>query len=175
MLFKVDYLRRSSMGASRLCLEAHVIWPGFKQFGPRGQQETRGREPSGTISQSMYELIIEISKIALCSNLCSDDPFWSQICTCQDSSAVMACAKLGPDLIIIFHVRVKYKIWVMSSSTLCELGSGHVTGSIVQDLMAAFHEDISWGNEGTVINGIMWRPVKFVSTWRCISLCLDIS
>ena len=38
-------------------------------------------------------------------NIDSDDPIRSQFCTCHDSSAVMTCAKLWPDVIIIFHVK----------------------------------------------------------------------
>ena len=43
-------------------------------------------------------------------------PIRSQFCTCHDSWAVMTCAKLLPELIIIFHIRAtnifnKFVIW----------------------------------------------------------------
>ena len=44
-------------------------------------------------------------KILHCSNVLSNHSVRSQFCTCYDSWAVVACAKLLPDLIIIIHVR----------------------------------------------------------------------
>ena len=41
-------------------------------------------------------------------NLYSNDSVRSQFCTCHDSSAVMTCAKLGPDQIMIFQVKVTW-------------------------------------------------------------------
>ena len=41
-------------------------------------------------------------------NCYSYDSSRSQICTCHDSSAVVACAKLWPDQVIIFHITVTY-------------------------------------------------------------------
>ena len=40
-----------------------------------------------------------------------------------DNWAVMACAKLWADLIIIFHIRATcfFKIWIMSSENVCEM------------------------------------------------------
>ena len=38
----------------------------------------------------------------------SFNPISSQFCTCHDSLAVVACAKLRPDWFIIFHVRDWY-------------------------------------------------------------------
>ena len=46
------------------------------------------------------------------------DQINSQFCTCHDRSAVMTCAKLQSDWIIIFQVRptnIFFKIWIMSS------------------------------------------------------------
>ena len=64
------------------------------------------------ISQRVYELMVEN-----CENLHSfsydlNDPSRSQNCTCHDSSAVVTCAKLWPDQIIIFQVKL---IWIMIS------------------------------------------------------------
>ena len=42
---------------------------------------------------------------SVCSNFDSNVPIWTRFCTCHDSSAVMACAKLWHDLMTIFHVR----------------------------------------------------------------------
>ena len=51
----------------------------------------------------------------------SNNSFRSQFFTCHDSSAVMTCAKLWPDLIIIVHVIYLHKIWFMSSWIICEM------------------------------------------------------
>ena len=78
----------------------------------------------GTFSQTIYELITEIScKKFFCFNHDSHNPVRSQICTCHDSWAVVACAKLWPDLIIIFHVRDSNcgNIWIICSLTLYEI------------------------------------------------------
>ena len=40
-----------------------------------------------------------------CYNFDFDKSIRSQICTCSDNWAVMICANLWPDLIIVFHVR----------------------------------------------------------------------
>ena len=50
----------------------------------------------------------------------SDDQIRSQFCTCHDSSAVMACAKLWPDWDIIFHKTVtciikRFGLWAHKS------------------------------------------------------------
>ena len=41
-------------------------------------------------------------------NYHSDGPIWSPICTCHDSSAVVTCAKLWSDWVIIFQERVTW-------------------------------------------------------------------
>ena len=43
----------------------------------------------------------------LCSNFLSNNQIRSQICTCQDSAAAVACEKSCPDFIVIFHLRTK--------------------------------------------------------------------
>ena len=61
--------------------------------------------------------IIIFTKIIFRFNINDDiNPVGSQFCTCHYSSAVVTCAKLWPDLIIIFHVRAICfnEIWVMS-------------------------------------------------------------
>ena len=52
-----------------------------------------------------YELIIETCEFYFWSNFCFVGVIRSQTCTCHDSWAVVTCAKLWPDLAIIFHVR----------------------------------------------------------------------
>ena len=47
-------------------------------------------------------------KNSMCSYLDSVVSIRSQFCTCHDSSSVMACAKLWPDLVIIFHIRATH-------------------------------------------------------------------
>ena len=63
---------------------------------------SRQHEPWGpTISQWVYELIIQISWKFLFLFFYSNDPIKSHFCTCHDSWAVMACAKLWLDWIFI--------------------------------------------------------------------------
>ena len=60
----------------------------------------------GFISQTVHELIIEVLWKLVCPNNPFNHPIRSQICTCYDSLAVVTCAKLWSDLIIIFHIGV---------------------------------------------------------------------
>ena len=49
----------------------------------------------------------------------------SEICTCHASSAVVACANLGPDLDYQDDNKIKencHEIWIMSSYSPCEMG-----------------------------------------------------
>ena len=51
-----------------------------------------------------FHKILMSSWLNSCENrFCSDDMIMPQFCTCHDSSAVVTCAKVGPDLIISFH------------------------------------------------------------------------
>ena len=53
-----------------------------------------------------------------------NDPIRLQFCTCHDSWAVVACAKLPPDWIIIFSRKptpISNEIWIMSSWAICEI------------------------------------------------------
>ena len=57
--------------------------------------------------QTVYEPIIwfpENSLCWICSNFDFHNPIRSQFCTCHDSGAVVACAKLWPDQMIAFHL-----------------------------------------------------------------------
>ena len=61
-----------------------------------------------------------LMKMIFYSNFSNKDPIMSQFCTCHDSWAVMACAKLWHDLMIIFHVRAtcivkRFWLWVCKS------------------------------------------------------------
>ena len=71
-----------------------------------------------TISQRVFELIIKILWKLFCCNPDFYGISRSQICTSHESLAVMTCAKLWPDLIIIFHARAAYiyfcHLWIMS-------------------------------------------------------------
>ena len=48
----------------------------------------------------------------------------SQICIHHENWIVIACAKLGLDMGIIFHIRAIHfgEFWIMSPETLCEMG-----------------------------------------------------
>ena len=60
------------------------------------------------VSQAVYELKLQTSEISFSYNFDSTDFIRSQVCTCLDSSAVMACAKFWPDLFIVFHGKVRW-------------------------------------------------------------------
>ena len=83
-----------------------------------------------TISQRVCELLIHISLIFLMLLLEKNcDQIRSQFCTCHNSWAVMACAKLWHDLIIVIIIKEKRffrtsQFW--AHITLCEISSwGH--------------------------------------------------
>ena len=71
------------------------------------------------ITQTIYD-IMQILINSFCSSFDSNYSISSHFCTCHDSLAVMACAKLWTDLIIIFHMRAvniftRFVIWVRKS------------------------------------------------------------
>ena len=55
----------------------------------------------------------------------------SQICTCHDSPAVMTCAKLRPDLIIIFHARATQIVTRLGSKTVWAMGPCMPEGRLI--------------------------------------------
>ena len=68
------------------------------------------------ISQTVSGFTIEILWYLFNSIFSSNNPITSPFNRCQDSSAVMTCAKLWPDLIIIRHVKAtlnftKFGLW----------------------------------------------------------------
>ena len=73
---------------------------------------------SGTcFMNSLWAHNQNLTKMKFCSQIYSDYTIRSQICTCHDSLAVMTCANLWLDRIIIFHTRATYvftlfKLWV---------------------------------------------------------------
>ena len=65
-------------------------------------------------------------------NFHSNKPIRSQICTCHDSSAVMACAKLWPDIINCLHVRARHiftRFGLWAHKMLVKHVPGHKHGS----------------------------------------------
>ena len=56
------------------------------------------------ILQTVFELIIEILRKFMSSNADYNSPVRSQFCTCHDSSAVVACAKLWHELTTTFRI-----------------------------------------------------------------------
>ena len=58
----------------------------------------------GSISLTFYDLIFQCCQSHPLM-LINYDPIRSQFCTCHDSFAVMTCAKLWPDQMIIFHTK----------------------------------------------------------------------
>ena len=89
----------------------------------------------GPISQTDYELIIQILKYSFCSSFNYDNPICSQMCICPDSSIVMICVNLWPDMVITFLVKatyVFYKFWLWALKNVCEMGTrakGKETGT----------------------------------------------
>ena len=78
----------------------------------------------------------------------------AQICTCHDSLAVVTCAKLCLDLIIIFQVRtvcILFKIWMMSSWAICEMGHWN---ALIWMLLNKYH-------------GFMLYRLNSMILWEC--------
>ena len=63
-----------------------------------------------TLARNLSYKHFMISQFGSCENILCINSFHftirSQICTCRDSSAVAACAKLWPDLIIIWYAMI---------------------------------------------------------------------
>ena len=97
------------------CREVSPPWS-YEPVGYRGGWCAAWSSPYqhklGLVTQTVYELVIVILwKIHDFS-----DPARSQICTCHDSWAVVACAKLWPDWIIISYptgttILGKFRLW----------------------------------------------------------------
>ena len=66
------------------------------------QQQEQGRHSQ--ISQTFMNSYSKSCQNSFCSRFKMIDLISSPLCTCHDSSAVVTCAKLWPDLVIIFHV-----------------------------------------------------------------------
>ena len=75
--------------------------------------------------QTVYHLIIENLWKFYCY-LDFNHPIRPQFCTCHDSWAVMTCAKLWLDLIIIFHATynniVRLGFWIPTYNSIIRLG-----------------------------------------------------
>ena len=68
--------------------------------------------------------MLDINKNSSCSSCDSNDSTRSQICTCHDSSAVMACAKLWTDLISIFYIRAMHTFIRLDNEFMTYLWNG---------------------------------------------------
>ena len=78
----------------------------------------------GPVSQMLYEILVEICKYMCCPFVKPMESIKSQFCTCHDSSAVVACAKLWVDSITRLTDKIKKnfrKISITSSYTICEM------------------------------------------------------
>ena len=100
-----DLMIRNWITARWIFNKIWIVWKLFMKSTP------------GTRYTLVYELIIEILWKSLFLLIVSDDLIRLQICTCHDSWAVMTCAKLWPDQIILFHIRAKristrFQLWV---------------------------------------------------------------
>ena len=84
-----------------------------------------GEETKIHFTKALWDFTSNLFKKICCSDIKTNDPITTQFCTCHDSSAVMTCAKLWYDLVIIVKVRVKFiftkfQMWV--HKTLCIMG-----------------------------------------------------
>ena len=86
--------------------------------------------PEARITNNLWEVIIQIIfKNSLCSNLDSNDSIKPPICTCHDSRAVMTCANLWLDWIIISHLRAitiftRFGLWAQKMLVKSVTGVG---------------------------------------------------
>ena len=79
-----------------------LICEQWEQWPP---EVTWSSEYRGPISQTVYKLTTEILWTLFCSGFHLNGPVRSAFCTCHDSWAVVICAKLWPDMIIILITR----------------------------------------------------------------------
>ena len=77
--------------------------------------------PETRYTHNLWAHSSNLKKNTFCLNFTSNYSIRSWFFTCHDSWAVVAYAKLWPDLMNIFQGSVTYfyKIFIMSSSTLC--------------------------------------------------------
>ena len=66
------------------------------------------RNDQRPISQTFMSSWLKSYENSLCCSYDSENSIRSEICTCHNSSAAIACTKFWADLIIIIHVRAKH-------------------------------------------------------------------
>ena len=74
--------------------------------------------PDTHLTRPLWANNSNLLKNSFWSDFYSDDAIRSQFCTCHDSSAVMSCVKLWPDIIIVFHIKASIKASIFTKSEL---------------------------------------------------------
>ena len=103
-----------SHNVARLWLCNSMAWWGRKLYPKR----VCDLWPDTHLTQPLWANNSNLLKNSFWSDFCSDDAIRSQFCTCHDSSAVMSCVKLWPDIIIIFHIKASIKASIFTKSEL---------------------------------------------------------
>ena len=93
----------------------------------------------------------------------------SQFCTCHDSWAAVACAKLWPDCMYNIKIRRKiiHKIWVTSSVPLCGLVTMAQHPSSCQGILVAGEALMGW-------KGCLVRLRKMASSICLLFYCFKV-
>ena len=86
----------------------------------------------GYVPQTIYMLVMEILWTSSHFNHDSNQVIRSQFCSCHDSSAVVAWAKLWPDWIIILHNRATYILQNMDYGLINHLWNGPQVINIIR-------------------------------------------
>ena len=101
----------------------------------------------GSVSQRVYELIIQISKKKIMLFSTSyDDPIRPQLCTCHDSWAVVTCANLWPGWIIRIMIIINgnfHDISIMNSWNLCEMRQWLTSPILTRTPLAEPSQDVA--------------------------------
>ena len=77
-----------------------------------GHWDWSRRKPGTHITKGLWDQDWPFVKVLFVYTFYSCEDIRSQICTCHDSSAVVACAKLRPDMIIVVAVKANiFELW----------------------------------------------------------------
>ena len=100
-----------SKGSARCCPLWLDVAVGIPQI-PTGQPQKMCRRQDWTlVNTQLWACNPNIVKICCCDYISFNGRIKSKFCTCHDSSAVMPCAKLWPDL--IFWIKIGARVILM--------------------------------------------------------------
>ena len=84
-----------------------IVWNRFQTPYDLACSPNIGEGDQGAILPRVYELVTQIFYYICCIQMANDKHILSQFCTCHDSLAVVACAKLWHDSIIGIQIMIE--------------------------------------------------------------------